>query len=313
MSNATVEKLLPYPKGSNKHRASWPDIWRCRHFLADILAITRGQLLRMKSWEDQVAKFLAQAPHRFTRDEVSLVARRPRLTPSHLWNAKRDTAPVPKRYDQLKALVSCMAVTPLSPSYVDTEADDGTISETESSSSSVVVIPPVAADLVDLTDTVDANEEQDDMDVDKFFQEFMKKPAKSEKKETALTRRLTNDAIEKLLEEGGDVQVPTPAEYRARAMAKDKGSRKRFRVSGKQGPDALQGDEHAIPYEHFLKYNDQDSKAVNRKRIHSRAYRWEEARCKRMGFDAEARKHRGQMLARKSWKFSTRGTRIDLG
>ena len=95
---------------------------------------------------------------------------------SHLWNAKRDSAPVPKRYEQLKGLVSCMAVSPLSPSYVETEGDDGTVSETESSSSSVVVIPPVAADLVDLTDTVDDHEALGDMGVGVLFQAFVEKP-----------------------------------------------------------------------------------------------------------------------------------------
>ena len=62
------------------------------------------------SGEIKSPRFLSGLGKEFTPDEVSAVARRPRLMISHLWNAKRNGHSFPKRYSQLQALRDAMSV-----------------------------------------------------------------------------------------------------------------------------------------------------------------------------------------------------------
>ena len=100
-----VSDLWKYEKTTVKEAADWPAIFRCRHFLSDLLSCTRGNVLRQTKWERQVMAFFHKLGVAISRDEATLICRRPRLMLSHLWNSKRDQKSVPQRYQQLKASI----------------------------------------------------------------------------------------------------------------------------------------------------------------------------------------------------------------
>ena len=101
-----VRCLWKYEKTTVKEAASWPAIFRSRHFLADLLRCTRGNVLRQTKWERQVMAFFHKLGVAISRDEATLICRRPRLMLSHLWNSKRDQKPVPQKFQQLKAFIT---------------------------------------------------------------------------------------------------------------------------------------------------------------------------------------------------------------
>ena len=101
-----VRDLWKYEKTTVKEAASWPAIFRCRHFLADLLSCTRGNVLRQTKWERQVMAFFHKLGVAISRDEATLICRRPRLMLSHLWNSKRDQKPVAQKFQQLRAFIT---------------------------------------------------------------------------------------------------------------------------------------------------------------------------------------------------------------
>ena len=82
-------------------RAPKAELHKKRHFVSDLLALTGGKLLRMAKWEKQVDAFTQKhnEGRSWNRDNISLVARRPRLMLSHLWNCKRNGTKPPKRFE----------------------------------------------------------------------------------------------------------------------------------------------------------------------------------------------------------------------
>ena len=98
-----MTNLWKYSKSTVKEATSWPELWRCRHFVADLIACTRGNLLNQSCWERQVQEFLNKMGVAVSRDQATTISRRPRLMLSHLWNTKRDEKPVPQQFQQLKA------------------------------------------------------------------------------------------------------------------------------------------------------------------------------------------------------------------
>ena len=52
-SDCDVEKLFAHPTDSHKQAARWPEIFKHRHVLSDLIVLTRGNLLRMTTSEDQ--------------------------------------------------------------------------------------------------------------------------------------------------------------------------------------------------------------------------------------------------------------------
>ena len=48
--------LWKYSKSTVKEATSWPELWRCRHCVADLIACTRGNLLNRSCWERQVPR-----------------------------------------------------------------------------------------------------------------------------------------------------------------------------------------------------------------------------------------------------------------
>ena len=101
-----VRELWKYEKTTVMEAASWPATFRCRHFLADLLSCTRGNVLRQTKWERQVMAFFHKLGVAISRDEATLICRRPRLMLSHLWNSKRDQKLVPQKFQQLKAFIT---------------------------------------------------------------------------------------------------------------------------------------------------------------------------------------------------------------
>ena len=85
-----VSHFLKHENTIVKEAASWPAIFRPRHFLADLLSFTRGNVLRQTKLERQVMAFFHKLGVAISRDEATLICRRPRLMMSHLWNTKRD-------------------------------------------------------------------------------------------------------------------------------------------------------------------------------------------------------------------------------
>ena len=59
---ATCNKkdLFSYAKTRHGQAASWPCLWRHRHLLTDLLALTQGRLLRSHKFESQVAAWLGK-------------------------------------------------------------------------------------------------------------------------------------------------------------------------------------------------------------------------------------------------------------
>ena len=115
VTELTVALFTPYGK-SRAQGPDWPALWKQRHILGDIIALTGGNLLRLVKWEQQVATFAAANGKTFTADEISLIASRIRVMLSHLWRAKanaaKSTAPViPKKYAPLSAIVNAMNTT----------------------------------------------------------------------------------------------------------------------------------------------------------------------------------------------------------
>lgn len=109
-ANTDARTLFQYRKKSPSQGPHWQDLWASRHLLGDLVAATRGQLLRQRNWERQLHSFLVSAgvEGAFSEDELALVARRPRLMLSHLWNLKRNGGSTPQKYQQLGSLVQAM-------------------------------------------------------------------------------------------------------------------------------------------------------------------------------------------------------------
>ena len=52
--DCTKDRRWAYEKAKHSQGPSWPDLWRNRHFLGDLLILTKGHLLKPKAWERQV-------------------------------------------------------------------------------------------------------------------------------------------------------------------------------------------------------------------------------------------------------------------
>ena len=141
MADATKQKMFTYRKQTHGCRPGWSDIWVLRHFYTDLIVMTGGKLLRQRQWEQQLAKFLSDHGQPMNSDAVSLTGSLPRMVLSHLWAFKRDGAKsgckVPKKYQQLQALVDAMCV-PVERSKVEVAMSDAE-SDLSSCSSDVLV------------------------------------------------------------------------------------------------------------------------------------------------------------------------------
>ena len=106
------EALFRYRKDKHGQGAAWEDIWKHRLLLTDLIEKTDDNFLKMQRWETHVGKFLRDVGKlSVSVDDVTAVARRPRLMLSHLWNAKRRGSPIPHRFAQLAHLRDSMNVT----------------------------------------------------------------------------------------------------------------------------------------------------------------------------------------------------------
>ena len=101
-SECTRELFFKYSKTKNTEGAGWQEIWKVRHHLADLLTLTRGNLLRMKRFDSQVSTFCKSIGKDFSEDMISLIARRPWLMISHLWNCKLNRGVVLKNSSNSK-------------------------------------------------------------------------------------------------------------------------------------------------------------------------------------------------------------------
>ena len=107
----TKALLWPYSKTRHAQGPSWPELYRHRALLGDLIALSGGRLLRLVAWEASLKYFLNQTCKKdFSDDEITYMARKPRLMMSHLWNSKRRGVPIPARFRQLAQLRDAMNV-----------------------------------------------------------------------------------------------------------------------------------------------------------------------------------------------------------
>ena len=88
-ADATPLAMLYHEKTDRNKGPSWPQLWQHRHMLGDLVALTRGNLLKLKLWEIQVGKFCEKIGVKMSTDECALVAVRPRIMLSHLRHIRK--------------------------------------------------------------------------------------------------------------------------------------------------------------------------------------------------------------------------------
>ena len=104
----SIEKFMKYSKSRHGQGPCWEEIWVSRHALGDVLVHSKGRLLRMVAWENQVRDLFLEHGIKLSDADVSLVARRCRLMLSHLRNAKIKGSSPPARFAPLQFLVNAM-------------------------------------------------------------------------------------------------------------------------------------------------------------------------------------------------------------
>ena len=297
-ADVSTRSLFAYSKGSQGQAPGWAEIWRGRHLLMDLVAATRGRLLRMARWERQLQTFLAEVPGaKFSADEISLVARRPRLMLSHLWNAKRDEADVPKKFAQLKALVDAMDAQPRRASGDD--HDDHDDDNNDSCNDSGDDVEVMLASQVSIVSVASTEASHGDADIDKLCGVFLQEssgvaanhasPGAATNTSPGATALSLND-IAILVGDTSGSQAPSATDYKD--MYKRPAARKRpaAHTTDDQNHDDNQNhdDQHHEDSSddgdddpalvNTLRYDDEVSLATNRKRIHSRACHTERVR-----------------------------------
>ena len=178
------EKLWVYHKESVKQSAAWPEIFKNRHFLGDLLAITKGQLLKQLLFENQFSKFAKSHEWIGNADDCTAITRRPRLMLSHMWNAKRNNQKVPARYAQVQYLINAMArqPRPVSDKLDDKLPDDklvlvsdtGDDDDTNDDDCEMLVVVKEPDAKIDLTQQPDCyDDDMSSSEIDAFFKILM--------------------------------------------------------------------------------------------------------------------------------------------
>ena len=57
----SIEKVMKYSKSRHGQGPCWEEILASRHALGDVLVHSKGRLLRMVAWENQVRDFVPRA------------------------------------------------------------------------------------------------------------------------------------------------------------------------------------------------------------------------------------------------------------
>ena len=77
-SNTAADDLWKYAKSTRSHKIHWGGIYKHRAILMDMVCLSRGRLVKMRKFEDQVFLFFASvSPGVFSRDAISLICRHP--------------------------------------------------------------------------------------------------------------------------------------------------------------------------------------------------------------------------------------------
>ena len=293
-------KLFANGKSKHGHAPGWNDLFVHRHFLTDLVVLTKGQLLRMSKWEKQVGHVMSSTStgKDWSRDDVSLVASRPRLMLSHLWRAKRDSLKMPRRFGQLQALVDAMNVRPRQMNEVSDDNDDD---EDDDEDDNSVIVQETAASPAIL---VESGSEEEIDDIDALYATFFT-PQRSSKvvhdyTPTPKSRSVLDvNEIAHMAAAGGT--VPSETEYKE-TFKRPAASCKRPAASCKrQAPRGVIGDsglcQAAIVDDTIMKYDDSVDVNVNKNRIYSIAYHTERDRCSRLGMSGTEARDRGCLFA----------------
>ena len=108
-TTSAAKSIFKYSARNMKSGPSWVDMKKQRHFLYDLVKLTDGHLLRQRRWERQVGDYFRKHNIGATRDEISMIAYRPRMMLSHLQRLRNnDGRGVPRTYEASVAGLATM-------------------------------------------------------------------------------------------------------------------------------------------------------------------------------------------------------------
>ena len=103
---------LPYSTHSMRKRARWPEIWKNRSCLADVLAATGGYQMKPTYATEEMAAAAAASETEGTADDIEKCGYRLRTMMCHLRDAKKNSWKPPAKYDAVRGLISIVRVEP---------------------------------------------------------------------------------------------------------------------------------------------------------------------------------------------------------
>ena len=88
----------------------WPQLWKARAFLEDVIEATKGRCLLQSSWYLQLVDFFVKAD--VQAKEVLRACYRSRAMLAHLRDVRRNPKKIPDRFAKLQCLVDEMVIAP---------------------------------------------------------------------------------------------------------------------------------------------------------------------------------------------------------
>ena len=105
-----VSHRLPYSTYSMRKRARWPEIYKSRSCLADVLTATAGFQLKNTYANEEMQTAVDSTETEGSKDEVEKCAYRLRTMMSHLRDAKKNSWMPPRKFDAVRGLISLVQV-----------------------------------------------------------------------------------------------------------------------------------------------------------------------------------------------------------